>query len=84
MDTNNTGNVLFQDQQAAAAQNLTFLNSAGNYIVKVDNTTSGVGNTTFGRPSVKLLSDYTIGPGNLVIMDAVHLPFGVRFLSVQF
>ena len=69
IDTNDTGNVLFQDQQQAAGLNLTFLNSAGNYVVKVDNTTSGVGNSTYGRPSVKLLSDYTIGPGNLVIMD---------------
>jgi len=42
----------------------------------VDNTTSGVGNPTFGRASVKILSNDTIGPGSLVILDAVHLPFG--------
>jgi len=47
-----------------------------NVIIKVDNSTSGVGNPTYGRPSVKLLSNDTIGPGSLLIFDAIHLPFG--------
>ena len=53
-------------------------NSAGHAIMKVDNTTSGVGNPTFGRPSIKIMSNETIPAGSLVIMDAVHMPFGVR------
>ncbi|THH07637.1 hypothetical protein EW145_g3236 [Phellinidium pouzarii] len=76
IDTNNTGNVLFQTQQQAQQEQLTFLNSAGNFIIKVDNTTSGANDPNFGRPSVKLLSNYTFTAGNLILFDAVHLPFG--------
>ncbi|KAI5115817.1 hypothetical protein M0805_005589 [Coniferiporia weirii] len=76
IDTNNTGNVLFQTQQQAQQEQLTFLNSAGNFIIKVDNTTDGSNDPTFGRPSVKLLSNYTFTSGNLILFDAVHLPFG--------
>ncbi|KAL5500975.1 hypothetical protein ACEPAH_9362 [Sanghuangporus vaninii] len=76
IDANNTGNVLFQTKEQAEQQQLTFLNSAGNFIIKVDNTTNGQGNSTFGRPSVKILSSYTISSGNLVLFDAVHMPYG--------
>ncbi len=44
-DTNNTGNVLYQTMQDAQNLGLISLNSAGNTIIKVDNTTSGVGNS---------------------------------------
>jgi len=76
IDANTTGNVLFQTREQAQQQGLTAVNSAGNVIIKVDNTTSGVGNPTFGRPSVKILSNDTLTAGSLMIMDAVHLPFG--------
>ncbi len=78
IDTNTTGNVLYQTREQAASENLTFVNSAGNVIIKVDNTTSGAGDPTFGRPSVKILSNATVPAGSIVIMDAVHMPFGVR------
>ena len=73
--------MLFQTREQAVEANLTFLNSAGNYIIKVDNTTSGANDPTFGRPSVKVLSNYTFGENSLIIMDAVHMPFGVRPLQ---
>lgn len=76
----NQGHVLFQTREDAAAKKLTFLNSDGNYVVKVDNTTSCVGNGNFGRDSVMVWSNYTIAEGNLVIMDAAHIPFGVSHL----
>ncbi|KLO18260.1 hypothetical protein SCHPADRAFT_936333 [Schizopora paradoxa] len=76
IDTNNTGNVFYVTQQDAENQGLISLNSAGNTIIKVDNTTSGVGNMTFGRNSVYMFSDYQIQSGNLLLFDAVHLPFG--------
>lgn len=76
-DVTNKGNVLFQTREDAEAKNLTFLNSDGNYVVKVDNTTSAAGDDQFGRDSVMVWSNYTISEGNLVIMDAVHIPFGV-------
>lgn len=34
----------------------------------------------FGRNSVYMFSDYQIQPGNLLLFDAVHLPFGVSCL----
>ena len=77
-DLNNTANVLFQTREQAAQENLTFVNDAGNYVIKVDNTTNGQNDMNYGRASVMVLSNYTIGEGNLVVMDAVHLPFGVR------
>ncbi|OCB91539.1 hypothetical protein A7U60_g1217 [Sanghuangporus baumii] len=76
VDLNTTGNVFFETQQEAQQEQLTFLNSDGNFVVKVDNTTDGTGNSTFGRSSVKMLSAYTITEGNLVLFDAVHMPFG--------
>jgi len=76
VDANTTGNVFYQTKEVAQQQKLTFVNDAGNVIIKVDNTTSGVGNSTFGRNSVKILSDDTLTAGSLMIMDAVHLPFG--------
>lgn len=76
IDVNTTGNVLYQTREQAQQLNLTMVNSAGNVIIKVDNTTSGVNDPTFGRPSVKILSNDTLTAGSLMIMDAVHLPFG--------
>jgi hypothetical protein len=73
-----SGNVLFQTREEAQQEGLIGVNSAGNVLIRVDNTTSGAGNPTFGRNSVKILSNDTMGPGSLLIMDAVHLPFGVR------
>lgn len=76
IDANTTGNVLYQTRQQAIQEGLIGVNSAGNVIMKVDNTTNGASDPTFGRPSVKILSNDTIPPGSLVLMDAVHMPFG--------
>ena len=59
------------------------MNSAGNVVVKLDNTTDGTGNDQFGRPSVYLTSQFTFAQGNLLLFDAVHLPFGVSFTVVS-
>lgn len=75
-DTNTTGNVLFQTREQAT--DLTYINSDGNAIIKVDNTTSGVGNSTYGRASIKIMSNDKVSQGSLVVMDAVHVPYGVR------
>jgi len=68
-------------------EQLTYVNAAGHAIIKVDNTTSGANDPTFGRPSVKLLSNATVPMGSLTIMDAVHMPFGVcvdQFVTVTY
>ncbi|KJA22372.1 glycoside hydrolase family 16 protein [Hypholoma sublateritium FD-334 SS-4] len=72
----NEGVVNYTDQAFAQQQNLLFVNSVGNVIVKTDNFTSGVGNASFVRNSLQLLSKEQITPGTLVIMDAIHMPFG--------
>lgn len=73
------GNVLYQTREQAQQLNLTFINNAGNAVIKVDNTINGANNPTFGRPSIKILSNDTLTAGSLWIMDAVHMPFGVSF-----
>jgi hypothetical protein len=81
----NAGNVLFVSQADATAKNLAFVDPGSqNVILKADNTT--VGNpqdTMFGRNSIKLLSKETLQEGDLMILDAVHLPFGVRCVSLH-
>jgi hypothetical protein len=75
-DPANEGVVNFTDQAFAQQQQLLYVNPAGNVIARVDNFTSGVGNSSYVRNSVQLLSQDFITPGSLVIMDAVHMPFG--------
>lgn len=76
------GVVNFTDQAFAEQQRLLYVNSVGNVIMKVDNTTSGVGNASYVRNSVQILSKTPITPGHLVIMDAIHMPFGVSLLYI--
>ncbi|KAJ7113049.1 hypothetical protein C8R44DRAFT_631582 [Mycena epipterygia] len=70
------GNVHFLSQSDAVAANLTFVDSSGHVIVKVDNTTNGAGDPTFGRNTVYLESNQLMNIGSLLIFDANHIPFG--------
>ena len=51
-DTRRTGNVTYVDQATAVADQLTYVNSAGNAIIKVDNTTTIVAAPLIYRNSV--------------------------------
>ncbi|KAJ3984755.1 concanavalin A-like lectin/glucanase domain-containing protein [Lentinula detonsa] len=76
IDFNNFGNVHFLSQSAAQAANLSYVDSNGRVILKVDNTTNGAGDTSFGRNTVYLESTQLMNIGSLMIFDANHIPFG--------
>jgi len=76
--------VLYQTKQQAQDLGLIGQTSSGNTIIKVDNKTSGVGNPQFGRPSVLMTSNYQLSAGNLLLFDAVHLPYGVSLLGILY
>jgi len=76
VDFNNFGNVHFLSQANANAANLTYVDSSGHVIIKVDNTTNGAGDPTFGRNTVYLESLQMMTMGSLLILDANHIPFG--------
>ncbi|KAG8793925.1 hypothetical protein FRC12_001149 [Ceratobasidium sp. 428] len=65
------GTVDYQTLEGSQAANLTEVNSAGNAVLRVDITPQVTGN----RKSVRLNSNLMIN-GGLVILDAVHMPYG--------
>jgi len=76
IDFNNFGNVHFVSQEVAQSSGLASVNSNGQVILKVDNTTNGAGNSTFGRNTVYLESSTLMQFGSLLIFDVNHIPFG--------
>ncbi|KAJ3832919.1 concanavalin A-like lectin/glucanase domain-containing protein [Lentinula raphanica] len=76
IDYNNFGNVHFLSQSDAVSNNLTYVDTNGHVIIKVDNTTDANGDTTFGRNSVYLESNNAMTIGSLLVLDAVHIPYG--------
>ncbi|KAG8758153.1 hypothetical protein FRC11_004041 [Ceratobasidium sp. 423] len=76
-DAKNYGNVAYLAKDVAMAQQLAYINPAGNAIVKVDNTTVGSPqDLAYGRASVKMNTTQPFTKGSLVIMDALHFPYG--------
>ncbi|KAK7435774.1 hypothetical protein VKT23_011621 [Stygiomarasmius scandens] len=76
IDFNNFGNVHFLGQSQAVNSNLTFVDSNGHAIIKVDNTTNGQNDPTFGRDTVYLMSNDLMTIGSLLVFDAIHIPVG--------
>ena len=60
------------------SQGLAYIDNNGHAIIKVDNTTNGAGDSAFGRNTVYLISQKSLTIGSLLLVDANHIPFGVR------
>lgn len=76
-DAKNYGNVAYLAKDVAMAQQLAYVNPAGNAIIKVDNTTVGSpDDPAYGRASVKMNTTEPFTKGSLVVMDALHFPYG--------
>ncbi|KAF8827753.1 hypothetical protein HHX47_DHR4000369 [Lentinula edodes] len=75
----NRQNAIQHIHSDAVADNLTYVDSNGHVIIKVDNTTDANGDSTFGRNSVYLESNEMMTIGSLLVFDAVHIPYGVCF-----
>ncbi|KAJ8521509.1 hypothetical protein ONZ45_g1811 [Pleurotus djamor] len=67
-------NVIYLNETTAYDQRLTYVNEAGNAIVRVDNFTDVAINQT--RNSIRLESKDLYDKGSLWIFDALHIPFG--------
>ncbi|KAF8967492.1 concanavalin A-like lectin/glucanase domain-containing protein [Flammula alnicola] len=76
VDNTTWGNVTYLDQPTAVSKGLTFINGAGNAVVAVDNTTTILPAPTVNRNSIRLTSLDSYGAGSLIIIDAVHIPYG--------
>ena len=71
------GDVIFVNQTTALQQQLTYVNSAGNAIIKVDNTTFVPYNEK--RNAVMITSNDQYDFGTLWVFDALHVPYGCRW-----
>ncbi|KAJ3520816.1 hypothetical protein NMY22_g12576 [Coprinellus aureogranulatus] len=77
VDNTTWGNVTYLDKANALSKGLTYVNEAGNAVVKVDNTTTLVRNAdVVNRDSIRLTSLDSYGMGSLIVMDALHIPYG--------
>lgn len=81
LDSFNCGSLItlahfrYLNESDAMAQGLTYLNSNGNAIIKVDNTTWST-SPTYGRSSVYMMSQGTVYVGTLILFQARHMPYG--------
>jgi hypothetical protein len=70
------GDAVFVSQEVASSANLAYINSAGNAIIKVDNTTDV--QAGHKRNTVRIQTDELYGVGSLWIADMLHVPYGCR------
>ncbi|TFK24715.1 glycoside hydrolase family 16 protein [Coprinopsis marcescibilis] len=77
VDNTTWGNVTYLNEADAFARELVYVNDAGNAIIKVDNTTTlSDGPGVINRDSVRLTTNDAYGLGTLIVIDAVHIPYG--------
>ncbi|KAJ7048581.1 glycoside hydrolase family 16 protein [Mycena amicta] len=68
------GDVVWLDEPGAFTQQLAYVNSAGNVILKVDDFSNVAWNQK--RNSVRVTTKSSYALGSLWVVDAVHLPYG--------
>ncbi|KAL7424103.1 hypothetical protein Q5752_001688 [Cryptotrichosporon argae] len=74
-DNTTEGDAIFVNASTASASpELTYINDAGNAIIRVDNVSTVAYN--YKRDTVKILSQETVPVGSVVVFDATHLPYG--------
>ncbi|KAF9528060.1 glycoside hydrolase family 16 protein [Crepidotus variabilis] len=76
VDNTTWGNVTFVDKDAATQKKLTYVNDAGNAVVKVDDLTTIAPAQLVNRDTIRLTSLHSYGVGTLILIDAVHIPYG--------
>ncbi|KAF7325178.1 GH16 domain-containing protein [Mycena kentingensis (nom. inval.)] len=77
IDNTTWGNVSYVTAEDAAAESLAYINTAGNAILRVDNTSTVLNTFTVQyRKSVRLTSKAAFDVGTLFVVDALHMPFG--------
>lgn len=69
--------ISYLSNTAAAKDQLAFVNSAGNAIIKVDNTSTVTFNQK--RNSIRITTKDHFTVGSLWISDMTHVPYGVSF-----
>ncbi|KAF8335596.1 glycoside hydrolase family 16 protein [Amanita rubescens] len=76
VDDTTHGNVMYLNRRDAFSSGLAAVNSAENVIMKVDDTTYVAPAPKVHRASVRITSQDTYGAGNLLVLDALHIPYG--------
>ncbi|TFK33299.1 concanavalin A-like lectin/glucanase domain-containing protein [Crucibulum laeve] len=76
VDNTTWGNVTFLDRADAKSKQLVYINDAGNAVIKLDTTADIAQAPVVHRDSIRLTSRDTYGMGSLIIIDALHIPYG--------
>ncbi|KAJ7059229.1 glycoside hydrolase family 16 protein [Mycena amicta] len=76
IDDTTWGNVTFLGAPAANSTHLIDVNTAGNAIIKVDDTTTIAPATLVHRNSIRITSQDTYGVGSVIVADFVQMPYG--------
>lgn len=70
----NSGDNFFANRSYAMSKGLTSVNDQGHAVIRVDDTSTVVYNEK--RFSVGMNTTEVYGPGNVFVLDAIHIPFG--------
>lgn len=76
IDNTTWGNVTYVDRGTAMSNRLTYINDAGNAVIKVDNSTFIQPAPLVHRNSIRITSHDTYGIGSLIMIDIRHIPYG--------